>query len=141
MTTLRVIIDQMIAPVPGGIGRYAEEITRALIEMAPPGCEVTGVASALSPNQQTTIRTLLPGLSELHTSKLSRRALSLAAQYGLSRVPGKGMLHAPSLLAPLSHHDRLNNQSDQVVVTIHDVVPWTHPQTLTRHGVRWHKAM
>jgi glycosyltransferase involved in cell wall biosynthesis len=27
------------------------------------------------------------------------------------------------------------------VVTIHDAVPWTHPETLTPHGVRWHLAM
>ena len=40
MTTLRVIVDQILAPVPGGIGRYAEELTRALIETAPPGCTV-----------------------------------------------------------------------------------------------------
>jgi glycosyltransferase involved in cell wall biosynthesis len=26
-------------------------------------------------------------------------------------------------------------------VTIHDTVPWTHPETLTAQGVRWHKAM
>jgi glycosyltransferase involved in cell wall biosynthesis len=28
-----------------------------------------------------------------------------------------------------------------VVVTIHDAVPWTHPETLTPRGVRWHRAM
>ena len=26
-------------------------------------------------------------------------------------------------------------------MTIHDAVPWTHPETLTPHGVRWHRAM
>ena len=37
MATLRVIIDQIVAPVPGGIGRYAEELTRQLIRTAPRG--------------------------------------------------------------------------------------------------------
>jgi glycosyltransferase involved in cell wall biosynthesis len=27
------------------------------------------------------------------------------------------------------------------VVTIHDAVPWTHPETLTPRGARWHRAM
>jgi glycosyltransferase involved in cell wall biosynthesis len=27
------------------------------------------------------------------------------------------------------------------VVTVHDAVPWTHPETLTPHGVRWHRDM
>jgi glycosyltransferase involved in cell wall biosynthesis len=58
-----------------------------------------------------------------------------------SKIPGSGMVHAPSLLAPLRRHDRVNNQSDQMIVTVHDVVPWTHPGTLTAHGVSWHKAM
>jgi glycosyltransferase involved in cell wall biosynthesis len=26
------------------------------------------------------------------------------------------------------------------VVTIHDTVAWTHPETLTRRGARWHRA-
>ena len=51
------------------------------------------------------------------------------------------MVHAPSLLAPLKKHDQLHNPGDQIAVTIHDVVPWTHPETLTPHGVSWHKAM
>jgi glycosyltransferase involved in cell wall biosynthesis len=27
------------------------------------------------------------------------------------------------------------------VVTIQDTVPWTHPETLTAHGARWHRTM
>jgi glycosyltransferase involved in cell wall biosynthesis len=27
------------------------------------------------------------------------------------------------------------------VVTVHDAVPWTHPETLTPRGARWHRAM
>lgn len=141
MTTLRVIVDQIISPIPGGIGRYAEELTRALIETAPLGCDVAGIVSASPEPDYEKVLTLLPGLSELMKSPLARRELSLAWQHGFTKIPGSGMVHSPSLLAPLRRHDRLNNQSDQMVVTIHDVVPWTHPETLTPHGVSWHKAM
>ncbi len=141
MTTLRVIVDQIISTTPGGIGRYAEELTRALIETAPQGCDVTGVVSASPEPEYEKVLELLPGLHDLMKSPLARRELSLAWQHGFTKIPGSGMVHAPSLLAPLRRHDRINNQSDQMVVTVHDVVPWTHPGTLTPHGVSWHKAM
>jgi glycosyltransferase involved in cell wall biosynthesis len=32
-------------------------------------------------------------------------------------------------------------RSTTLVVTIHDVVPWTHPETLTAHGVAFHRRM
>jgi len=141
MTTLRVIVDQILAPVPGGIGRYTEELTRELIATAPPGCQVEGVVSSSPESDYKRLLELLPGLKQLHKSSLARREMMAAWQYGFTRIPGSGMLHSPSLLAPLSRHDRLHNQGSQVVVTIHDVVPWTHPETLTPRGVNWHKAL
>ena len=48
MTTLRVVLDQIVAPEPGGTGRYAEELTRHLIETAPAGCDVAGIVPASS---------------------------------------------------------------------------------------------
>ena len=139
-TTLRVIIDQMVAPVPGGIGRYTEELTRELIATAPAGCEVSGVVPSSPETAYALIRDRLPGLSNLYKSALARRELTTAWQHGFTRLPGSGMLHSTSMMAPLNRHDRLN-RGDQVVITIHDTVPWSNPETLTPHGVAWHKAM
>ncbi|MDY1004965.1 glycosyltransferase family 1 protein [Curtobacterium sp. CFBP9011] len=141
MTTLRVIVDQVIAPVPGGIGRYAEELTRKLIETAPAGCDVEAVVSAASSAELQRLRTLLPGLADLERLALPRRELSLAWQAGLARRASHGMVHAPSVLAPLVKHDRVQDVGHQIVVTVHDTVPWTHPETLTPRGVHFHKAM
>jgi glycosyltransferase involved in cell wall biosynthesis len=141
VTTLRVIVDQIVAPVPGGIGRYTEELTRALINTAPRGSDVTGIVSASPEPDYERLEALLPGLAGLSKTALTRRQLALAWQHGFTQLPGTGMLHATSLFAPLSRHDRINTVGNQVVVTIHDVVPWTHPETLTPHGVRWHKAL
>jgi glycosyltransferase involved in cell wall biosynthesis len=141
MTTLRVIVDQIVSPVPGGIGRYAEELTRALIETAPPGCTVDGIVAASTEAEYAKINELLPGLGSLYKSPLDRRALSAAWQHGFTVLPGKGMVHATSMLAPLYRHDRMNAAGNQTAITIHDVIPWTHPQTLTPRGVSWHKAM
>jgi glycosyltransferase involved in cell wall biosynthesis len=141
MSTLRVIVDQILAPVPGGIGRYAEELTRELIRTAPPGSDVAGIVSASTEAEYATLDKRLPGLSDLYKSPLARRELSLAWQHGFTILPGKGMVHATSMLAPLYRHDRVNDRENQTAITIHDVVPWTHPETLTPRGVRWHRAM
>src|SRR5205085_2744729 len=47
--------------------------------------------------------------------------------------PGGDAVHAMTPFAP--------PRSGQLVVTVHDAVPWTHPETLTRRGVAWHRRM
>ena len=141
MTTLRVVVDQVLAPVPGGIGRYTVELTRSLIANAPRGCDVEGVVAAHPQAEYDRLTDLIPGLSGLAKAPLGRRELSLAWQTGLAGLPGRGMVHSTSLLAPLFRHDRALEPATQTVATIHDTVPWTHPHTLTPRGVRWHKAM
>ncbi|MFZ6992288.1 glycosyltransferase family 4 protein [Curtobacterium sp. RRHDQ66] len=141
MTTLRVIVDQVVAPVPGGIGRYAEELTRQLIATAPSGCDVEAVLSAVGPTELERVRTLLPGLGRIDRLALPRRELAVAWQGGMARGASQGMVHAPSVLAPLVKHNRFQEPGRQTVVTVHDTVPWTHPETLTPRGVHFHKAM
>ncbi|WP_236720114.1 glycosyltransferase family 4 protein [Rathayibacter sp. VKM Ac-2630] len=138
-TVLRVVVDQMLARVPGGIGRYTQELTRELIATAPRGCEVEAVVSAHPPEKEEELRQRLPGLARIHRLHLGRRELSRAWQYGIGIPAGGGMIHAPSLFAPLRSHE--SRDGEQIAVTIHDTVPWTHPETLTPHGAKWHRAM
>lgn len=140
MTTLRVIIDEMLSPNPGGLPRYTEELTAALITTAPRGCSVEGFVAASSEPDYQRIAERLPGLAYLHKSALARRELTAAWQHGFTRLPGNGMLHATSLFAPLARHDRLND-GDQIAVTIHDTIAWSHPESLTPRTIAWHKAM
>lgn len=140
-TTLRVILDQAGAAVPGGIGRYTIELTHQLIVSAPRGCTVEGFVPSSPPVEYDRILDALPGLGTLHKSALDRRQLAAAWQHGFTRLPGSGMVHAPSLFAPLARHDRVNNPGEQIIVTIHDTVPWTHPDTLAPRTVAWHRAM
>ncbi|MFC9917612.1 glycosyltransferase [Agromyces binzhouensis] len=139
-TTLRVIVDQLIAPVPGAIGRYGQALTRALIETAPAGCAVEGIVSSSLPADYDRVLAALPGLAGLYKSSLARRELAAAWQFGVTTSPGGGMIHAPSLFAPLRRHDR-TVPGEQVVVTVHDVLAWTHPGSLTTTSVAWQKAM
>lgn len=134
MTTLRVILDEMLAPGAPELSQYASQLTAALIQTAPTGCAVDGFVSASPEDEYERILGALPGLGTLHKSSLARRELTAAWQHGFTRIPGRGMLHAPSLLAPLARHDRLNDQ-DQVVVTLYDTLAWTDPASLPAREV------
>ncbi|WP_104176797.1 glycosyltransferase family 1 protein [Cryobacterium sp. Y50] len=140
MITLRVIVDQMVAPVPGGVGRYAEELTRALIASAPAECEVEGIVSSSPSAQYEVIEAALPGLANLHKTVLARRELATAWALGVIASSGSGLIHAPGLLAPLRRHDRAVDGT-QIAVTLHDVLAWTHPSSLTPTTVAWTKGM
>lgn len=138
MTTLTVVVDELLART--GTGRYAEELTRALIATAPPGVSVEAFVAASTDAEYARIEEALPGLRRLMKSALAQRELRSAWQHGFTRIPGSGMLHAPSLLAPLTRHDRLNDGT-QVVVTLHDLVAWNHPESLPARTVSWTKGM
>ncbi len=140
MTTLRVMLDELVTVVPGGIGRYAEELTRQLVATAPDGCEVEGIISSYPEETVQSVRSRVPGLARLTKLSSSHRILAGAWQSGVSLGGCRGMVHAPSLFAPLGRHDRVND-GDQIAVTIHDALAWTHPQTLSAQSVFWQKAM
>src|SRR4051794_9486259 len=124
------VLEQCLGPLPGGTRRYALEVAQALARR--PGVEVSSwvawhrdVAAARAPGVVGPTRLALP-----------RRPLIAAWERGTGPVPARRaqVVHAPTLLAP-------PRGARPLVVTIHDAVPWTHPETLTPRGVRWHRAM
>lgn len=141
MTTLRVIIDDIVAGGTGRLARYSEDLTRALIRAAPRGADIAGFVSASPESDYALLRERLPGLRDLYKSALARRELAAAWQHGFTVLPGSGMVHSTSLLAPLRKHDRSSGGNDQSVVTIHDAIAWTHPELLSSRQVSWTKAM
>lgn len=141
MSTLRVIVDDIIAPGSAGIGRYAEELTRELIRTAPRGSTVSGIVSASPEPDYEQLEQRLPGLRGLYKSPLARRELSAAWAHGFTRLPGSGMVHATSLLAPLFRHDRTVDPGNQTVVTIHDAIAWTRPDLLPSRYASWCRTM
>lgn len=140
MSNLRVVVDQIVAPDPGEVGRYTSELTRELIASAPDGIAVEGIVSASSQSHYAAIEQELPGLARLHKSAFDRRALQGLLRRGLGGLGG-GMVHAPDLLAPLSGHARQNSPGEQTVVTVHDTLAWTHPESLPRGEAAWRKSM
>jgi glycosyltransferase involved in cell wall biosynthesis len=127
---LGVLLEQCLGPVPGGTGRYAREMAAALAGEAPPGAEVRGWTAW----HRNLSAAHVPGVAGPRRLPLPRRPLTLAWERGLGPRPrGVDVLHAPTPLAP-------PRRDTSLVVTVHDAVPWTHPETLTPRGVSWHRS-
>ncbi|MFN2624935.1 MAG: glycosyltransferase family 4 protein, partial [Mycobacteriales bacterium] len=133
VTGVRVglVMEQCLAPVPGGTGRYSSELARALAATAPDGSTVTGWTAW----HRDVAAARVPGVAGPRRLTAGRRALGALWARGVGPGPRDGdVTHAPTLFAPPRRRRPL-------VVTIHDAVPWTHPETLTRYGVAWHRRM
>lgn len=131
MPELVVIADQLLAPVPGGTGRYTRELLRAMAAAKPAGWKLSSVVSNGDP-----ARAAVPGVAGPRVLWLPRKALIAAWEHGVPLWPGGDAVHAMTPLAP-PHPPR----DRRLVVTVHDAIPWTHPETLTRRGVSWHRKV
>jgi glycosyltransferase involved in cell wall biosynthesis len=129
---LVVLLEQLLAPVPGGTGRYSRELTAALAATAPAGWTV---GSVLARHADPT-PAIIPGVEGPHMLPLPRRALVAAWDSGIPLWPGGDAVHAPTPLAPPAPA-----RGRELVITVHDTVPWSHPGTLTRRGLSWHRRM
>ena len=138
MTTLRVVVDEIISTPRTAIGRYSAEIIRAIIESAPPDCDVEAVVGALSPEARPSLQSGALRGATITPVSLPSRELAVAWQLGVA-LGGGGLLHSPSLLAPLGRHSRA--EGNQATVTVHDVDAWTNPGALRPIDAAWTKAM
>jgi glycosyltransferase involved in cell wall biosynthesis len=130
MPELVVLAEQLLAPVPGGTGRYTRELLRALSDTVPAGWRI----AAATAWHRDPARARVPGVPGPRRFPLGRRALAAAWANGLPPRPGGDTVHAPTPLAPPAGRKPL-------VVTVHDTVAFTHPETLTPRGAAWHRTM
>lgn len=121
-----VVLEQCLAPVPGGTGRYSRELTQALAAQAPSGSTVEGVTAWHRHGLDLGV--------PVRRLPLPRRGLVAAWERGFPPYVSADLVLAPTPLHPV-------RRTHPLVVTVHDAVPWTHPETLTPRGVRWHVAM
>jgi glycosyltransferase involved in cell wall biosynthesis len=131
-----LVVDQLFAPVPGGTGRYAGELAAALTLAASPESSLQPWSAwhGSRPPASAT-RSLPTGASGLRQLPIGSKVLSRMWERGLGPAPRDAdVVHATTLLIPPKRRAAL-------VVTIHDVVPWTHPETLTARGLRFHQRM
>lgn len=134
--SLRVVLDQLIDVVDPDVAEAGTQIARALVATAPRGCVVEAIVPAGAESAVADAATVA------HTTRapLARAKLAAAWQLGVAPGLGHGLIHAPSLMAPLVRHDRVN-ENDQTVVTMWELCAWEVPDDLPRGAVAWHRAM
>ncbi|MDY0908980.1 glycosyltransferase [Microbacterium sp. CFBP9034] len=135
VATLRVVLDQLVAPTEPILAEASRHLARALVIGAPSGCDVEAIAPSGGDAELS-----VPGLAGVRRTALARRELAAAMQLGVGTGIGGGMIHSPTLFAPLVRHDRLHD-NDQTVVTVWDLRPWESPGELSRSAVGWYRAM
>ena len=96
MPQLVVLTEQLLAPVPGGTGRYTRELAAALAASAPAGWTVTGAVS----RHQDVEAAVVPGVEGPKVLPLPRRALIAAWEHGIPFWPGGDSVHAPTPRLP-----------------------------------------
>ena len=130
MPELAVVVEQCLAPVPGGAGRYAREITTALAAQPLRGWTVRTVTAW----HRDVRAAAVAGADGPHRLPAGRRALSEVWRRGLPPGIRSDRVHATTPLAPVWRRRR-----GGLITTVFDAVPWTHPETLTPRGVSWHR--
>ena len=135
--TLRIVLDRSTSPADSDLAAAAVELARGLVATAPDDCEVEAIVPGGASDDPTAV---IPGLAGVSRLSLPRRELLAAWQLGMPAGVGGGLIHAPSLVAPLVRHDRVND-NDQTVITLWDLDAWERPDELPRAHVLSHKAL
>ncbi|GAA4786215.1 glycosyltransferase [Microbacterium gilvum] len=96
---LRVVLDQLAAPDDDDLAEASRGLARMLVDAAPSGCVVEAIAPAGAPLG-------VEGLRAEHRVARGRRELQIAWRMGRPRGAEAGLVHSPTLLAPLAKHAR-----------------------------------
>lgn len=141
MTTLRLILDQLLVPGIGGDRRYAENLAREIIARAPHGTEVEAVLPKIGEEELAAFERLLPGLTGVTQAPMRMERLVKMWQRGLfTGIAGGGFLHAMGLFAPIRDIS-LSYGIDQTVVTVHETTAFRRPELMDPAVAKWQQAM
>ncbi|MGH3689634.1 MAG: glycosyltransferase [Microbacterium sp.] len=130
---LRVVLDQLVSVVDADHADAAMGLATGLVATAPSGCAVDAIvpAGASVP---------VAGIGDVRTLGMGRRELAAAWQLGITPGVGGGLIHSPTLMAPLVRHDRVHD-NDQTTVTVWDLRAWDAPEMLSKASVAWQRGM
>ena len=141
MVTLRVLLDRAADERPGGTRRYSEELGRQLITRAPRGCDIEAIIPRRTRDEVALLEERVPGLTSVVQAPLRPDRLESSWSRGLlTNAVGGGFIHSFTPLAPMRDIS-LSQGIDQTVVTWHDMTAFTHPELISSHTVKHHKAL
>ncbi|WP_405373174.1 MULTISPECIES: glycosyltransferase [unclassified Microbacterium] len=136
-TTLRVLIEQPTPLSDADSTQAARDVALALAATTPRGCEVRAIAPS---DADADLAGAMPSLAGVDRLAMPGAAVATLWRLGARGGAGEGLIHSPSLAAPLVRHDRVH-EHDQTVVTLWDLRPWETPDELPRAAVAWARAM
>lgn len=73
MVTLRLVLDRLLDPRPGGSRRYASNLAREIIARAPAGCDVQAILPKVPAEELERFETEVPGLTGSRRGRSSTR--------------------------------------------------------------------
>lgn len=130
---LRVVLDQIVTVVDPDQAQAARDLVAGLVVTAPTGCSVAAIVPSGGEVD-------IAGVAEVRSLRRARRELAASWQLGVAPSVGGGLIHAPSLMAPLVKHDRVHDHH-QISVTVWDLNAWEAPQSLSKSNVAWQRGM
>ncbi|WP_396642831.1 glycosyltransferase [Microbacterium sp.] len=136
---LRIVLDQVVSPTDPDLAAASASLASALVASAPSGCDVGGMFPASRPADSSAV-TPVDGLADVWRAPVPNRELARAWRWGVPLGAAQGMIHSPTLLAPLVRHDRVHDH-DQTVVTLWSLEAWTAPTRLERGASAWQRGM
>ena len=104
-----------------------------LVATAPSDCTVDAIVPAGA-------EVPVAGVGEVRKLALGRRELAGSWQLGIAPGVGGGLIHSPTLMAPLVRHDRVHD-NDQTTVTVWDLRAWEAPEQLPKGVAAWQRGM
>lgn len=130
---LRVVLDQLLHVVDPDQASASVDLAAGLVTTAPSGCAVDAIvpAGATVP---------VAGVGDVRTLGFGRRELAASWQLGIAPGVGGGLIHSPTLMAPLVRHDRTHD-NNQTTATVWDLRAWDAPELLPKGLVAWQRGM
>ncbi|WP_353112164.1 glycosyltransferase [Microbacterium sp.] len=130
---LRIVLDQVSQIVDPDLASASLDLAAGLVDTAPRDCTVGAIVPGGAEVD-------IAGLDDVRALSGGRRELAAAWQLGFAPGVGGGLIHAPTLMAPLVRHDRLHD-NDQTTVTLWDLRAWEAPELLSKTSVAWQRGM
>ncbi|HWS50504.1 MAG TPA: glycosyl transferase, partial [Microbacterium sp.] len=130
---LRVVLDQLVHVVDPDQASASADLTAGLVATTPSGCGFDAIVPSGASVE-------VPGVGGVRRLGLARRELAASWQLGIAPGVGGGLIHSPTLMAPLVRHDKVHDH-DQTTVTLWDLNAWEAPETLSKAAVGWHRGM
>ncbi|WGD38056.1 hypothetical protein [Lysinibacter sp. HNR] len=139
MTTLTIVAEGLWPSASIDLSDHIHDVSRSLVATTPKNCQVELILPKGLNAEISFYESFCPQASVILLPR-DRAATARSWSVGITGGAHEGLVHAPSMLAPLRRHDGVND-GVQTTVSISDTTPWTHPDSCSPGLSLWFKGM